>query len=310
MPVITSAVLGAINNGLNLAYNTQLYAAVDPTKPFTFDANSTGASEVYPSLGMLKGVREWIGAREVQSLSQTQFSIANKTFEETIAIKREDIEDDKYGMYSVVAGQMGQDAGQLPPLLKARLLLSGQTGIGPDGKPYFGNHSTFDANGRATTVSNLAVVTGNGAVQGAPWYLFDTSKILKPLIYQRRRDFQLTTRFNLADPSVFDNNEFTWGIDGRCNAGYGLWQLAFMSTQPLNVTNLIAARTAMAAIRRPNGTPMGIVPDTIVCGSTLFPLAQSLYRDQLIGSDPTTPTTLVANQVIGMFKPIELLWLN
>jgi phage major head subunit gpT-like protein len=301
---ITPALIGSLTTGLSLAYNTQLYAAVDVSAPFTFQATSTGSEEVYPSLSILPGLREWVGDRQVHALAETAFTIKNRTFEETIEIPRENIEDDKYGMYSVVAGQMGQDAGQLPPTLIANLLKNGTILLGPDGVPFFGSHANYAATGGATTVSNMA--SGSSPA----WYLFDTTKMLKPVIYQRRRPFALTTRFNLQDPSVFDKNVFTWGIDGRCNAGFGLWQLAYMSTQVLNQANLSAAYTAMSALRRPNGTPMGIVPDTLVVPSSLFILGNSLYKNDLVANDWTTPTTLVQNQVQGMFKPIEFRWLN
>lgn len=305
MPVITAPLLGSINNGLNLAFNTQLYAATDVCDPFVYDATSTGAAEVYPQLSMLPGMREWIGPREVHSLSNTQMTIVNKTFEETIAIKREDIEDDKYGQYSIIAGQLGRDGGQERSRMIAKAMANATTAVGFDGKPFFSaTHPSFDANGKNINVSNIATGTSPG------WYLVDTTQMLKPFIFQRRRPIQLLTRFNLADPAIFNDNEFQWGIDGRYNAGYGLWQLAYYSTQPFTAANLTAARTAMALIRRPNGTPMGIVPDTVVVPSTLYPLAKSYYEAGLIGSDPATPTTLVQNTIVGMFKPIEFKWLN
>ena len=33
-----------------------------------------------------------------------------------------------------------------------------------------------------------------------------------------------------GDDNVFFKKEFIYGVDARCNAGYGLWQLAFGST--------------------------------------------------------------------------------
>jgi phage major head subunit gpT-like protein len=35
---------------------------------------------------------------------------------------------------------------------------------------------------------------------------------------------------------VFLNDEFIYGIRSRCNAGFGLWQLAFGSNAGLNAT--------------------------------------------------------------------------
>lgn len=302
---ITSATLGAINNGLTLAFNSQLYEAASVYKQFTYDASSTGAAEVYPSLALMRGIREWVGPRVAQSLGQQQFTIPNRKFEQTISIARTDIEDDKYGMYGVVAGEMGATAARFPDLLVAQLMQSGTSTKTIDGQNFFDtSHPTFTSTGGATTIANYA----SGSSPG--WYLVDNSRMLKPFIFQNRIPFGLVTRFNPDDPNVFDNDEFLWGTRGRCNAGFGLWQLAYYSTQPMTMVNLIAARTAMATIRRPDGTPMGITPDTLVVPSTLFPRAQAFYRNTLIANDPTSPTTLVENDIINMFKPVELKWLN
>jgi phage major head subunit gpT-like protein len=305
MALITATLLGSINNGLNLAFNSQLYEAESVFRNFAYTASSEGDTEVYPRLDQLKGIREWIGPREVQQLTQSSFSIKNRKFEQTIAVQRTDIEDDKYGIYNVVADEMGRTARHLPDLLMAQLITTGTTTICSDGQYFFSTgHPNYTSTGAATTVSNYA----SGSSPG--WYLIDSSRSLKPFIFQQRIPFDLVTRFNPDDPSVFDNDEFLWGTRGRMNVGFGLWQLAYYSQQPFNITNLVAARTAMALIRRPDGTPMGITPDMVVVPSTLFPLANAYYTDGLVGSDPSTPTTLIQNSVRNMFKPIEYKWLN
>jgi phage major head subunit gpT-like protein len=303
---ITATLLGSINNGLTLAYNSQLYAAPGIYKKFSLDGKSTGAAEVYPRLDMLSGLREWIGPREVQSLSQRSFTITNRTFEQTIAIKRTDMEDDKYGMYSVVAAEMGQNAGRFPDLLMAQLLAMGTTTLW-DGASYFfdpSSHVNYTNAGVQTTAANY--VAGAYPI----WYLMDTTRVLKPTIFQERVPFTLTARFNPDDPAVFDNDEFQWGTRGRCNAGFGLWQLIYASTQEMTAQNLLAARTAMASLRRPDGAPMGILPNKLMTGSSLIGRANAYYKSPLIANDPLTPTVLIENDVVGMFEPIENVWLN
>ena len=56
---------------------------------------STDDTEVYPWLGDLPEVREWLGERQANDLSGGDFSIKNKKFESTIGVKRDDIDDDK-----------------------------------------------------------------------------------------------------------------------------------------------------------------------------------------------------------------------
>lgn len=61
------------------------------------------------------------------------------------------------------------------------------------------------------------------------WYLLDTSKAIKPIIFQKRQDPQLVSLVDEKDRNVFMNKQYLYGVDMRCNAGYGFWQMAFGS---------------------------------------------------------------------------------
>lgn len=67
------------------------------------------------------------------------------------------------------------------------------------------------------------------ATQAAYWFLLDTSKPVKPLIFQQRKDAEFVSKDNPNDDNVFFNKEFVYGVDCRDNVGYGLWQLAYGS---------------------------------------------------------------------------------
>ncbi len=176
--VITFPLLQSINDAISLAFDTQLYAAPSIYKQFTYEQPSTGRAEVYPRLDMLPGLREWIGDRVVNTVSLETFSISNRTFEETIGIKREDIEDDRYGILRPIAEQLGQDAGQVPDNLVSQLFSQGHTTQTYDGQNFFDTaHLNYTAAGAATTVANYQAGSGNPS-----WYLIDGSRIQKPFI--------------------------------------------------------------------------------------------------------------------------------
>ena len=79
-----------------------------------------------------------------------------------------------------------------------------------------------------------------------------------------------------------------------------------MSTAALSHDNVVAARAAMASIRRPDGAPMGIMPNLLVTGSANFPTAKALaVNDYQPGA-----ATLLPNLLKGMFEPVENPWLN
>jgi phage major head subunit gpT-like protein len=64
------------------------------------------------------------------------------------------------------------------------------------------------------------------AADATTWYLLDTSKPLKPFIYQKRQEPILVAQFNPNDESVYRRKEFEWGADMRGAAGVALWFLA------------------------------------------------------------------------------------
>lgn len=67
------------------------------------------------------------------------------------------------------------------------------------------------------------------ASQAAYWFLLDTTKPIKPLIFQQRKATEFVSMDNPTDDNVFFNKEFVYGADCRDNVGYGLWQLAYGS---------------------------------------------------------------------------------
>ena len=54
---------------------------------------------VYPWLGTLPSMQKWAGDRIIRNLKAHKYSIENEKFEMTIAVKRDDIEDDQVGIY-------------------------------------------------------------------------------------------------------------------------------------------------------------------------------------------------------------------
>ena len=304
---ITFPALQSINDAVSLAYNTQFWETPTIYNRWTFEAPSTGRIQIYPRLNLLPGLREWLGDRVVNQLSTATFSITNKDWEETIGVNRNDIEDDQYGFITQAAQQLAMNARHLPDLLIAQLILGGHTSVTYDGQNFFDlAHPNPNATGTGyTTVANWQ------AGGGTPWLLLDTTKIVKPFIYQKRKPFQIIPKFSMTDPQVFWNKEFEWGVDGRSNAGYGLWQLAFLSTAPMTIANVTAARTAMATIRRPDGTPMGIRPDLLVTPTALYPDARAYAENEFIPIDAVTgAATLAQNPLRGLFEAVEYVWLN
>jgi len=225
---------------------------------------SSTSQEEYGWLGSTTRFREWVGDRVVQGIKQHGYTIKNKTFENTVGVPREAIEDDQFGVYSPMVAQLGQDAREHPAELVYGLLKQGFTELAFDGQPFFDtDHPVLDAAGNETSVSN----TQGGS--GTAWFLMDTTRAIRPLLLQRRRDYEFTMMDDLKDDNVFWRKEFVFGVDGRLNAGFGLWQLAFASKQTLDAANLNAAIAAMQGMKGDNGRPLGLRPNLLVVPPTL-----------------------------------------
>ncbi|MTI82736.1 MAG: head protein [Firmicutes bacterium] len=89
-----------------------------------------------------------------------------------------------------------------------------------------------NANGATNVNRNTAELLVVPALSNNPtaWFLMDTTKPVKPLIFQRRKKAEFVALDNPSDENVFMRKEFLYGVDCRDNAGYGLWQLAYGST--------------------------------------------------------------------------------
>jgi len=58
------------------------------------------------------------------------------------------------------------------------------------------------------------------------WFLLCTRQPIKPLLFQWRKQPEFAAVNNPSDAEVFKTKKFAYGVDMRCSAGYGLWQMA------------------------------------------------------------------------------------
>lgn len=259
--VITPSNLALIKQGFNAAFKGA-FGSVEPHwDKIAMKVPSVASEEVYGWLGANTRFREWIGERVYQNLKAHGYSIKNKTFENTVAVPREAMEDDQYGVYTPLIAQLGQDAKLHPDELLFALVAAGTSTLCYDGQYFFDTDHPVGPQGSEVSVSNYTAAGGNN-----PWYLLDTSKILKPFILQMRRDYAFIAKTNLTDDNVFEKNEFVFGADGRLNVGFGLWQQAYCSKASLDEAGYGAARVAMMNFKNDAGKPLGIMPNVLLVG--------------------------------------------
>lgn len=271
--IINRQNLAILHTGFKASFQNAFAGAPIDYDQLVLQVNSTTAIEQYGWLGATTRFREWIGDRVVQNLGLHDFAIKNKTFENTVGVPREAIEDDQYGTFNPLMAQLGQDAKEHPAELVYALLAGGFTGKCYDGQNFFDtDHPVLNAAGAEVSVSNFQ------GGSGTPWFLLDTTRVMRPLILQKRKPYNFVAKTDEKDDNVFTAKEFIWGVDARLNVGYGLWQLAYASRETLDATSFNAAYAAMQNMKGDNGRPLGIRPKLLVVPPALRATALEVVK--------------------------------
>jgi phage major head subunit gpT-like protein len=252
--IVNSENLTKLRTAFNAAYKRMLGQASAMSSEIATRVPAATKEVRYGWLGKLPNVREWIGPRQVQNLTESDYTIRERPFELTIGVDRDDIETDNLGIYTPLFEEMGDATGAFVEQLVFGMLPGGFTTNCYDGQFFFDtDHPVLDANGATVSVANT---DGGG---GTPWYLMDVGRPLKPIILQVRRDFgDIVARDKVTDDNVFDMNEFRYGVDARMNVGYGFWQFCWGSKQTLDAAHYETARAALLGMKGDHGRPLGI----------------------------------------------------
>ena len=143
--------------GFNTRFAEALEQVPDSWQRFCGVIQSGASSNLYPFLEQFGGMREWNGDRQIKNLSSRKLEVVNRDFEDTVAIPRNDIEDDQYGIYSMLIAQMGYNAGKLWQQLAVEALLAETNWI--DGTAFFSTSRTYGSE----TISNKTSATLSAA---------------------------------------------------------------------------------------------------------------------------------------------------
>jgi len=266
------------------AFKTTFNKAFDGTTSNYLDiamkVSSATREETYAWLGAWPGIREWVRDRVIRSLQTQSYTIKNVLFESTVSVPANDIADDRHGIFSPMFAEMGRTAKMHPDEVVFQLLKSGFSTNGYDDQYFFDtDHPVRKKDGSTVVVSN--VQTG----EGAAWFLFDTSRAVKPLLWQEREPYTFAAMDQPEHENVFMHREYLYGVTARANAGFGLWQLAFASKAELTPANYAAARSAMMAFKDDEEKPLGIAPNLLVVPPSLEQSARTvLFADKIEGT--------------------------
>lgn len=285
---ITPGLLQALFAGYRAEYQKAFEAAEPQWSRVATLVPSSTATNLYAWLGQFPMLREWIGARVLKDMAANGYTVENKLFEGTVGVKRTMVEDDQAGIFRPMFAEMGRAAAYHPDDLVFTLLNAGFTSACYDGQNFFDTehpvYPNVDGSGVAALVSNMDIPVAD---PGPTWYLLDDTRVIKPLIFQERTKAELESKTNPANSDhVFDHDEYVHGVRYRCNAGFGLWQMAFASQQPLDATHYGKARKAMREFKADGGRPLKIKPKLLVVPPALEAQALALVAKDENGGNP------------------------
>lgn len=121
---------------------------------------SGGADEKYGFLGAMPGMREWLGPRVFKSLRAGDYTLANREWENSIAIERVDMEDDRMGMYDGSFQMLAEEAAHHPDELLLEVLVAGESEACFDAQYFFDTDHVWGDSGSQSNDLTATAATG------------------------------------------------------------------------------------------------------------------------------------------------------
>jgi len=91
--IITPAAVTALFTSFRGDFQAGMKSADPQWRKIAMEVPSTSKSNTYGWLGKAPTLREWIGDRVINDMAAHAYTIVNKTYESTIGVDRDDIED-------------------------------------------------------------------------------------------------------------------------------------------------------------------------------------------------------------------------
>ena len=285
MSMITRDLITSLFVGYQSIFQQGLDMAEPQYQKVASVIQSNTSSNTYGWLGQWPAFREWIGDRAIENMKMHGYEIYNRQFESTIGVKRTDIEDDNLGIYKPIIQEMGRATAVFPDQLVFDLLKGGFDHACYDAYPFFSVEHPIHQHADGQDDQGLGEPCSNALIDedyaGQPWYVLDTTRAIKPIIYQLRKAPKFVAMNREEDESVFMRGDYRYGVDMRSNVGYGFWQMAFGAKAELNLEHLWLAITRMRSVTADGGRPLGIKPNLLVVPPALEKQALQLLKREL-----------------------------
>ncbi|VVE14839.1 putative major head subunit protein [Pandoraea anapnoica] len=135
--IVNAQSIAIIFQGINAIFNNAFGAAPSTWQQIAMKVPSVGREEHYAWLDRFPAMRKWVGDKHIKALKAHGYTVRNDDFEATVEVDRNDIEDDRLGIYAPQAQSAGFSAAQLPDDIVYALVNGGFENACYDGQYFF-----------------------------------------------------------------------------------------------------------------------------------------------------------------------------
>lgn len=152
--LVNKTSLNSIFTGLKTIFHNTLTAQTGNWQLTAMEVISNAAGEDYVWLTRFPKLRKWVGDKHIKALEAGKYYKANEDWETTIAVRRNDIEDDNLGIYNSQAMMAGEAAAELQDIILDGLKRNAFVETGIDGQYFY----DVDHDVAGNSVSNKGVL--------------------------------------------------------------------------------------------------------------------------------------------------------
>ncbi len=159
---ITPATIAGIQTQFSMQFRSGYDTAAIFWNRFATQVPSSVKTNTYGWMKRLPKMREWLGPRLLANVSAHEYTLTNKDWELSVAVGRNDIDDDMLGIYNPIVQEMGRAAAKWPDQLVRDVLQAGTTDNGFDGVPFFSATHDLDPSGnQSNNFTGTALTAAN-----------------------------------------------------------------------------------------------------------------------------------------------------
>lgn len=207
-------VLATITTSIKTTFNNAYEAAPSQWNKVAMEVPSNGKSNTYAWIEKFPKLRKWLGDKQIKQLSGHAYAIVNDDFEATVAIDRNDIEDDNLGIYKPQAEMAGESSKQWADELVFTALSQGFKQNCYDGKAFYAtNHETNAGKTKKLISNKLDIKLDASSLEAARKSYGAARTMLRSMKDNEGRPLNLNPNILVVPPALEDEANILMTVD-------------------------------------------------------------------------------------------------